>query len=111
MAQLDKIGRVATKIKNNDGITRVVYHDTTVVEFDNTTIVLRNNGYKTQTTKNRMNQASNQFNLGFYVYQKDFVWYVDFQGKTRKFFDGMKLNLFDNPMFNTMGIKRQGVLK
>jgi hypothetical protein len=41
---------------------------------------------ETATTKLRMNQASNQFNLGFSVYQKDYRWYVVIpQGETVEF--------------------------
>jgi hypothetical protein len=38
-----------------------------------------------------MNQASNQFGLGYQVYQKDWQWYVDFDGQTIDFHDGMEL--------------------
>ena len=34
-----------------------------------------------------MNQASNQFNLGYQVFQKDFDWYVEWEGKTLDFFE------------------------
>ena len=30
------------------------------------------------TTKKKMNQASNQFNLGYEVFQKDWYWFIDF---------------------------------
>jgi hypothetical protein len=32
-----------------------------------------------------MNQASNQFGLGFRVYQKEWVWYVEYKGKVMPF--------------------------
>ena len=38
-----------------------------------------------------MSQASNQFDLGFTVFQKKFVWYVNFDGKTQRFYDGIVL--------------------
>jgi len=41
-----------------------------------------------------MNQASHQFCLGFGVFQKDFVWYVDTpQGDTVKYYDGMTIDM------------------
>jgi len=37
-----------------------------------------------------MNQTSNQFDLDFGVYQKDYEWFVDTpKGETLDFFDGI----------------------
>ena len=38
-----------------------------------------------------MNQTSNQFDLGFKVYQKNFDWFGDYKGKTYDFNDDMTL--------------------
>lgn len=92
MAQLEKIGRVATKIYEFGTFTKIKYHKTDVVSFNDYEIILNSNGWRTQTTKNRMNQASNEFDLGFTVYQRDSVWYVDYKGETLKFVDHMRLN-------------------
>lgn len=79
------------------GDIAVTYHQTLVVDLRDGIVTLDSGGWKTATTKARMNQASNQFGLGFSVYAKDHVWYVDmadparsFQHtKTVKFEDGM----------------------
>ena len=76
--------------------TKVVYHSTAVVSFNEHTILLNTGGYETRTTKLRMNQASKVFNLGFEVFQKDFNWYVKFNGVTKEF-EG-----------NTMSVDRSG---
>ena len=82
MAQLMKVGRVhTTQGIDNDGCRYVQYHATKVVRWNDKYIFLRTDGYYTQTTKNRMNQVSNQFNLGFKVYQKDFEWFVRWNNK------------------------------
>ena len=70
----------------------VDYHGTRVVEFDDKMIQLNAGGWKTVTTRRRMNQASDAFCLGIYVYQKAFIWYVDFGAKTYVF-DRMQLTL------------------
>ena len=83
MGQQTTIGKHKTTITtDNDNITRIRYHSTNVVSFDHGTIELNTGGFTTATTKTRMNQASNQFNLGFKVYQKDFQFFVDYHGKT-----------------------------
>jgi hypothetical protein len=83
MATMQRVSSTATSITRRDGILRVTYHGTDVVTvFPNGKIVLNTNGYQTATTKTRMNQASNQFGLGFQVWQKDFEWFVDIDGRT-----------------------------
>jgi hypothetical protein len=58
----------------------VTYHDTDVVTFTEGVIVLQTGGFKTATTKLRMNQASNQYDLGYQVYQVNHEWMVEFGG-------------------------------
>jgi hypothetical protein len=86
MSQVTQIGRVATTVHTNeDGQTVVIYHQTPVVKFDSKHIILNHGGWTTNTTKTRMNQASNQFRLGYNVFQKDYSWFVSFKGKTIPF--------------------------
>lgn len=72
MAQTQKLGKTATSIFSEDGWTKVIYHSTIVVKWDDDQIILNTGGYHTVTTKTRMNQASNQFNLGYIVFQSKF---------------------------------------
>jgi hypothetical protein len=86
MGQTQTIGRTATKVEHRGLETFVRYHNTDVVQFDSLYITLDTGGWETATTKLRMNQTSNQFNLGFSVYQKDFQWFVVIpQGETVEF--------------------------
>jgi len=88
MPQINKVGTVSTTVRSKDGITRVTYHNTDVVVFTDDEIILNTGGWFTATTKVRMNQASSQFNLGFYVFQKDNRWFVTFKGQTFPFIRG-----------------------
>ncbi len=92
MAQMSKIGSHKTSVFMEDGFTKVVYHNTVVVRFNEDMIILDHGGYSSKTTKLRMNQASNQFDLGFNVWQKDFEWFVSYKGKTFEFSRLMVLN-------------------
>ena len=88
MAQLDKVGKHATSITKHGENTAVRYWSTDVVTFDDDWILLDNGGWRTSTTKTRMNQASRQFNLGYRVFQQDYRWYiVTPDGETHKFSD------------------------
>lgn len=95
-----KIGKTATKvIKGDDGYTRVLYHDTVVVAFNEYEIILNSGGWQTKTTKTRMNQASDEFGLGFSVsgsietrrYTPTAPWTVHYKGETLTFGDNMTL--------------------
>lgn len=90
MAQQQKVGTHATKVFTENGVTFVKYWNTRVVSFTESTISLNNGGFLTNTTKTRMNQASNEFDLGYRVYQKNFDWFVEHNGKTHEFIGNSK---------------------
>ncbi len=93
MPQMYKLSNYATTVADHDGKTCVTYHSTCIVEWTNKTITLRSGGWETVTTKRKMNQAANQFNLGFQVFQKSYEWFVTTRdGQTRPFIDGMALS-------------------
>lgn len=91
MTQLTQVSKHNTTIFNDGLHTVIKYHYTDVVKFNHNEIILNSNGYQTYTTKARMNQASNQYGLGYQVYQRDYKWFVDYQGQTLEFYDGMTL--------------------
>ena len=92
MGQQQRVGTHKTSIVQLEGMTSVVYHSTAVVQFNSDKIILNSGGWDTATTKSRMNQASNQYGLGYEVYQVNFSWYVNYRGETIPFRDMMRLN-------------------
>jgi len=68
-------------------MTKVMYHSTDVVSFNDSKIILNTGGWRSNTTKTRMNQTSNQFGLGYMVYQSGFQWFVEYKGDTISFID------------------------
>ena len=91
MGQTHTVGKVSTTARMKDGVLSVVYHSTEVVHATPQAIILDSGGYRTHTTKTRMNQASNQYGLGYVVYQTKHVWYVSHKGVDTVFHDGMRL--------------------
>lgn len=87
MAQNRRVSGVSTTVKREENGRLVVrYHWTDVVVVEpNGDIRLDTNGWRTATTKLRMNQAANQYGLGYTVWQKDFAWFVRWQGKDIEF--------------------------
>lgn len=74
-----------TELSLAGNTTVISYRNTPVVTFNDTTIILDPNGWWTKTTKRRMNQASEQHDLAYWVYQKQGKWYVDYRGRTIAF--------------------------
>ena len=81
----DRLSMYKTAIYTKDAITYIVYHQTDIVQFTYDLITLDHGGYRTVTTKKKMNQASHQFNLGYSVIQRKGVWYADYNGKLYNF--------------------------
>jgi hypothetical protein len=98
LSNISLIGKHATRIIQLEDDTIVRYHDTDVVSFNRDGILLNHGGYKTATTKRRMNQVSEAFNLGFKVYQKNFEWFV-VTVRTRRIYDAFgSLDMTKNPI-------------
>lgn len=99
MSQTQRLGTRGTSFRRDkNGTLTVQYHQTVVVTAkEDGTIILDTGGWHTVTTKTRMNQAANQFGLGFNVRQKDYQWYVtvDRKGEPRfdVIFDGHTLTI------------------
>jgi hypothetical protein len=87
MGQTQRLSGRATRVWRDPAGTLVVqYHNTEVVTASaDGKVVLRTGGWQTATTRTRMNQAANQFQLGYSVFQKDFNWFVTWRGKTIPF--------------------------
>lgn len=88
MAQQHKLGKGNTKVRGKmvNGELSVTFHSTEVVKVERGTVTLNTGGWFTNTTKTRMNQASNQFGLGYSVWQAKGDWYVRTpQGKEIEF--------------------------
>lgn len=89
---MNSIGKHKTRVfEDDEGYKSVTYRGCPVVTVypKSNEIKLETCGWKSQTTKTRMNQAANQFGLPFYVFQKDYVWYVETpSGKTAYADDG-----------------------
>ena len=81
-----KLPAYATTVRHHNessgNYTVIQLHDTDIVQFNDDAIILDTGGWDTATTKRRMNQASEVFNLGYHVYQKNKKWYVNYKDET-----------------------------
>lgn len=96
----------ATKVywSPSQGMYVCVYHKTPVVKWNDKWIILNSGGFRTVTTKRRMNEVSEIYDLGFDVSQSNFEWWLTLsenllahtsnklsKGGTLPFEDGVKI--------------------
>jgi len=82
--------RATTVLDDGEGMEACVYHRTKVVRWGRGTVTLNSGGHETYTTKKRMNEVSEEYRLGFRVFQKDHQWFVKLPtGSVVEFRDGM----------------------
>lgn len=80
MPRMDQLSTYRTATICTNGRISVIYVATEVVTVTpDGTITLRTGGYRSVTTKRKMNQASNQFGLGYGVTQRKGDWLVTFR--------------------------------
>ena len=84
-----------TTVTYNDSTncSSVYLHGHNIATLDHTTNALRLSscGYETVTTKSRLNAILEEVKYGCKVFQKQFEWFVSYQGQTETFIDGMIL--------------------
>jgi hypothetical protein len=84
-------GVETTTYRDQDGALVGVYRGTPVVKQLGNLITLNTGGWKSRTTKVRMNQFSNTYaNSRFGVVQRDYDWFVLVDGKELPF-DGQTI--------------------
>lgn len=93
MPQLQKISRNNTtnRLNPTTDMREITLHQTIVVAFNEGIIELNSGGWHTPTTRNRMNQVSNEYGLGFQVFQVKGYWFVSYKGQKIAFTDNMTL--------------------
>ena len=71
-SQIEKVAGNTYKITTDTGY-KIRFHETDIIEFKNDEILLNTGGWKSVTTKSRMNDYLPD---RYYVFQLDFNWYV-----------------------------------
>ena len=77
-----------------DGVRRLTYHATVVVSEDaNGHVTLNSGGYRTVTTKRRMNEYAQTYGAGMWsVYSRDNQWLLHKpSGVVVSFYDGIEV--------------------
>ena len=78
---------------SNTNCSSVYLHGHQIATFDHNlkAVKLSSCGYETNTTKSRLNAILEEVKWGCKVFQKNWNWFVSYQGQTASFWDGMIL--------------------
>jgi len=81
-----------TEVISCTNVTDVYLHGHLIARIGETWIELFDGGWQTKTTKSRLNAILSAFGMdGECVFQKNFQWFVNYNGSTIPFFSGMRL--------------------
>ena len=82
-----------TEVVTCSHVSDVYLHNNLIARIGETWIELFDGGYQSNTTKSRLNALLSVFGMeGEYVFQKNFQWFINYQGAPIPFFSGMRLN-------------------
>lgn len=74
-------------------VNEVYLHGHLIAKVGETWLQLFDAGYQTNTTKSRINAILSAHGVGNeYVFQKNYEWFLNYDGAPIPFFDGMRLN-------------------
>ena len=81
-----------TEVISCTNVSDVYLHGHLIARIGETWIELFDGGYQTKTTKSRLNAILSAFGMdGECVFQKNFQWFVNYNGSPIPFFSGMRL--------------------
>ena len=78
---------------SNTDCSAVYLHGHKIAVYDHNTnsVKLNSFGYKTNTTKSRLNAILDEVKYGAKVFQRQFDWYLSYNNQTVDFWDGVIL--------------------
>lgn len=90
-------------------VSDVYLHGNLIARIGETWMELFDCGYQTNTTKSRLNALLQAFGMeGEYIFQKNFQWFINYNGAPIPFFSGMRLNWTFHSSFTLTQHKQNG---
>ena len=81
-----------TEVINIEGVSFVYLYSNLIAMVGDTWLEIMDGGYKTSTTKSRLNAILQAHSNGEYVYQKNFNWFISTKDGDVEFGNGIKLD-------------------
>ena len=87
------LSNTSVEYNENSNCSNVFLHGHNIATLDHSTKALKMSscGWESVTTKSRLNAILQEVRYGASVFQKQFEWFLNGQGRTVDFFDGMIL--------------------
>ena len=81
-----------TTVKHGwDNEADVYLHGNHIATVKSNSIIIKDGGWQSNTTKSRLNALLYEFSYGMRVFQKNFEWFVGYKNVTEDFVSGMEL--------------------
>ena len=74
-----------------EGEADVYLHGNHIATVKSNSIIIKDGGWQSNTTKSRLNALLDEFSYGMRVFQKNFEWYVGYKNVKEDFISGMEL--------------------
>ena len=76
---------------DNDGNCLVYLHGNHIATIKSNSIIIKDGGWQSNTTKSRLNALLDEFSYGMRVFQKNYEWFVSYKNVKEDFVSGMEL--------------------
>ena len=74
-----------------EGEADVYLHGNHIATVKSNSIIIKDGGWQSNTTKSRLNALLYEFSYGTRVFQKNFEWFVGYKNVSEDFVSGMEL--------------------
>ena len=74
-----------------EGEADVQLHRNHIATVKSNSIIIKDGGWQSNTTKSRLNALLDEFSYGMRVFQKNFEWFVGYKNVSEDFVSGMEL--------------------
>lgn len=74
-----------------DGEADVYLHGNHIATVKSNSIIIKDGGWQSNTTKSRLNALLDEFSYGMRVFQKNYEWFVGYKNVKEDFVSGMEL--------------------
>ena len=71
-----------------EGEADVYLHGNHIATVKDHSIIIKDGGWQSNTTKSRLNALLDEFSYGMRVFQKNYEWFISYAGKTFDFVSG-----------------------
>ena len=81
-----------TTVKHGwEGEADVYLHGNHIATVKSNSIIIKDGGWQSNTTKSRLNALLDEFSYGTRVFQKNWTWFVGYKNVSEDFVSGMEL--------------------